>query len=862
MKSVSRVKQWLVLLLCVMMAAGVLVQAAGAAEPTGRCTNLVNEGVEYFSNITVIGSDVSKWRQNVYVYATKQGDATKTPVGSVTGMDIEVTNDTSRFNCTIKGVKDNKTEMSCNSIPVNAIINGVYFIYKPDSTTPVDTPIRFYVESVYAEPTEILHDTYAVVKLPPYPCARNIVTRDFAAESGKTLALYTSKDCNDKAIGAQTLEFFEKSPLKNQYAIVNVMQGDKIDANRIKVKVSPDVTYSFRLTLEFKDKNGSGTSHKVYYDYKPKTTSVSTLNDGTFTNLDNSMLPLVLVGGSISNVSTTEKNPWGQDDYPTSSNLEIRFWYENESGTLGYENSVFHFIRNLVFKFAKECNLTADATTLYDPCQQSMQGFPAKLPSKIDIATTSGVKLNCGTKGEQCDVLQSTQDVDLKDFYFITRKCVNAACDYLTSTSAYPASITMTDGGGYSRSYSNGGRAGGVGTISRFRMRPYYDTGRPFAITGATLAAAEPGTYAIYAFVNYNADRNQTVPKTQKAIFYVTVNETDELLTCSTLANNGYFKAWWNDCLSRSETQLIAFEHIPGTEEAWIRNRSNHAVDFPFVPEYSYLPQKLEVASLNCKFEALEAGARTGDGWCHHSQIHVPAQTKVTITGGTMYMSGYPEYDEYRAAYMREDTYNISHLFFSIGVDECKTKKIPDTGLSLRSPMTPLKVNAKVEASPDEATGFVFTGNSLRIPAIGLGMETPIPIVHVYYEGNSADMEWDLSTLGNYVGELEGGTYLPYAGNSVLTGHYWSGGVFKNLEHLNFEDEIIIYANDGFKYTYHVAQKFISEANDVYEMFQQIGDRSLTLVTCENYNLVTNEYERRYIVRAIIDSVEPYEEVW
>ena len=384
------------------------------------------------------------------------------------------------------------------------------------------------------------------------------------------------------------------------------------------------------------------------------------------------------------------------------------------------------------------------------------------------------------------------------------------------------------------------------------------------------MAATEPGTYVIYPFVKYggndktNVDPSMYYPYNGSEDYriFVTVNETDELLTCSSLANNGYFKAWWNDCLSRSETQLIAFEHIPGTEEAWIRNRSNHAVDFPFVPEYSYLPQKLEVASLNCKFEALEAGARTGDGWCHPAQIHVPAQTKVTITGGTMYMSGYPEYDEYRAAYMREDTYNISHLYFSIGVDECKTKKIPDTGLSLRSPMTPLKVNAKVEASPDEATGFVFTGNSLRIPAIGLGMETPIPIVHVYYEGNSADMEWDLSTLGNYVGELEGGTYLPYAGNSVLTGHYWSGGVFKNLEHLNFEDEIIIYANDGFKYTYHVAQKFISEANDVYEMFQQIGDRSLTLVTCENYNLVTNEYERRYIVRAIIDSVEPYEEVW
>jgi len=121
-------------------------------------------------------------------------------------------------------------------------------------------------------------------------------------------------------------------------------------------------------------------------------------------------------------------------------------------------------------------------------------------------------------------------------------------------------------------------------------------------------------------------------------------------------------------------------------------------------------------------------------------------------------------------------------------------------------------------------------------------------------------MVWDLSTLGNYVGELEGGSYLPYAGNSVLTGHYYSAGIFKNLEHLNYEDEIIIFANDGMKYTYKVVEKFIAQPNDVYEMFQQIGERSLTLVTCENYNLVTNEYERRQIIRATIVSSEPYYE--
>ncbi|MBR6088485.1 MAG: sortase, partial [Anaerolineaceae bacterium] len=271
--------------------------------------------------------------------------------------------------------------------------------------------------------------------------------------------------------------------------------------------------------------------------------------------------------------------------------------------------------------------------------------------------------------------------------------------------------------------------------------------------------------------------------------------------------------------------------------------------------KWSYIPQNLQIASLTCKFEALSSAGRPADGYCNPEDVYVPPYTKATITGGTLYLEKYPAYDEYFVAYAREETYNISHLFFSIQVKPCENKRIPNTGISLRSPL-------KGSESVDAATSYVFTGNSLRIPAIGLGMETPIPIVHVYYEEGSNDMEWDLSTLGNYVGELEGGAYLPYAGNSALTGHYFSAGVFKNLEHLNMEDEIIVFGNDGIKYTYKVIQKFIAQPTDVYEMFQQVGERSLTLVTCENYNLVTDEYERRQIIRATIDSMEPYVVNW
>ena len=122
------------------------------------------------------------------------------------------------------------------------------------------------------------------------------------------------------------------------------------------------------------------------------------------------------------------------------------------------------------------------------------------------------------------------------------------------------------------------------------------------------------------------------------------------------------------------------------------------------------------------------------------------------------------------------------------------------------------------------------------------------------------------STLGNFVGELEGGSYIPYGGNSVLTGHYSpfsQSMVFTNLGGINLEDEIIVYATDGVKYTYKVVQKFMTDPSDVYEMFQQVGERSITLVTCDKYNSSKDEYERRLLIRAVIDSQAPYEEgIW
>lgn len=901
MRTGNKIKQWLMLLLCVVMAAGVLTQTAGAAEPTGRCTNPKNEGIEYFQPAGVLAEDANRWRSELNVRAVRGDDPTfTTTAGTVAAMEVEVINSNLRYQCTEVATGGGVTTFSCNSMPVNSVISGVYFLYKPDSGITEGTGIAFIVEEAFATNPKQLMFAGASVTMPPYPCARPTSTleRDFVAPVGTMLVFYTNgDDCGSStvAIGDQAVSFLEQ---EERYAIVNILDTDTtvfktgiINFNgsshdpsdsRVMMDVSVDALYNFDfdLELEFEYKyNTDGSiitppaTRRVLYHHvwDPTTKTASgyidsdgyTLNGVTYPGLNGLMysnLPLTLVGGTISNLAAKEKDGWGINSFPPDADFTIRFWYENYNGTLGYENSVFHFTRNLNIQFSPTCKLTAPAATLYDPCQVTRQGFRATLPDPVVITGKIWqTDRQVSVKWSDDDNFYWDKDkgnvYQDKNYYFMTRKCVNATCDYVTSTSAYVQYLNMSDGAGSSRTYTMVGFSPtGEGTAVFGKIKPYEFTNKPFAITGVGLVADEPGTYVIYAFTKYG-DRYMTVPNNYKVAIYVTINDKDQFDTCQTLANNGYFKALWNDCLSSGETQLMTFEQIPGKEEAWMENRSNHGVNFPYVQEWSYIPQKLQVASLNWKCEALASGGRPGECWCSPEGCWVPPYTKLTITSGSLYLEGYPKHDNYYVAYAREDTWNISHLFFSIQVKQCENKKIPDTGISLRSP---LKVNARV----DEATNYVFTGNSIRIPAIGLGMETPIPIVHVYYEEGSDGMKWDLSTLGNYVGELEGGSYIPYGGNSALTGHYFSAGVFKNLEHLNLEDEIIIFGNDGIKYTYKVAQKFIAQPEDVYEMFQQIGERSLTLVTCENYNLVTDEYERRYIVRAIIDSQEPYEVNW
>lgn len=115
----NRMKHWLVLLLCVLMAAGVMAQGAMAvprtAEPTGACTNAATEGIEYYVPLSVLAEDANDWRRDL--------EATVDVGGTVIAMEMQVAN-SGRYQCTEIDV--DPAIFSCNSVPVNGVVTGVY----------------------------------------------------------------------------------------------------------------------------------------------------------------------------------------------------------------------------------------------------------------------------------------------------------------------------------------------------------------------------------------------------------------------------------------------------------------------------------------------------------------------------------------------------------------------------------------------------------------------------------------------------------------------------------------------------------------------------------------------------------------
>jgi LPXTG-site transpeptidase (sortase) family protein len=138
---------------------------------------------------------------------------------------------------------------------------------------------------------------------------------------------------------------------------------------------------------------------------------------------------------------------------------------------------------------------------------------------------------------------------------------------------------------------------------------------------------------------------------------------------------------------------------------------------------------------------------------------------------------------------------------------------------------------------------------TLEIPRLGVNL----PVVGVPV----TDRGWDLTWLSNQAGWLEGTAYPSLAGNTGITAHTYladgTPGPFVNLGTLNWGDQVYVHAN-GKKYTYEVREVRQIWPHDLSVLEHEEYDW-ITLITCREYNELTDDYNYRVVVRAVLVSV-------
>jgi LPXTG-site transpeptidase (sortase) family protein len=139
----------------------------------------------------------------------------------------------------------------------------------------------------------------------------------------------------------------------------------------------------------------------------------------------------------------------------------------------------------------------------------------------------------------------------------------------------------------------------------------------------------------------------------------------------------------------------------------------------------------------------------------------------------------------------------------------------------------------------------------LEIPRLAV----QIPIVGV----PQTDGEWDVSWLGYQAGWLSGTAFPTWAGNSVLTGHvydaYGKPGPFVRLNGLLWGDKVIVHAW-GAQYTYEVREVTLVEPWAISSVIKHEELPWVTLVTCSGYDVASNSYKYRVMVRAVLTEVQ------
>jgi LPXTG-site transpeptidase (sortase) family protein len=217
-----------------------------------------------------------------------------------------------------------------------------------------------------------------------------------------------------------------------------------------------------------------------------------------------------------------------------------------------------------------------------------------------------------------------------------------------------------------------------------------------------------------------------------------------------------------------------------------------------------------------------------------------PFTATITVNGGTPLPSG-----DYRLIVCGSTSIvDLAGNPLNGGVDEIRDFTI----FNPRSPSTGFAPGL-ITALPDQPAELAYSGVAMQlaIPRLAARMEiVGVPLV---------DGEWDVTWLGGRAGWLEGTAYPTWAGNTVLTGHVWDAfnrpGPFAAIGQLQYGDEVIL-ESAGQQYVYAVRTVWSVRANDTSRIFRHETLHWLTLLTCQDYNPATGQYDRRLVVRAVL----------
>jgi LPXTG-site transpeptidase (sortase) family protein len=170
---------------------------------------------------------------------------------------------------------------------------------------------------------------------------------------------------------------------------------------------------------------------------------------------------------------------------------------------------------------------------------------------------------------------------------------------------------------------------------------------------------------------------------------------------------------------------------------------------------------------------------------------------------------------------------------------------LPATGFA------PNKIT-RLPLQPQNKIYAAYNDLGLHIPAL----KVTLPVVGIPKTAEG----WDVTWLGQQAGWLNGTAFPTWSGNSVVTGHvYLSNGLpgpFVNLGKLKYGDQVIVNAF-GQRYIYEVRSVLYLKPDDTTSTLRHEDKAWITLLTCKDYDPVSNTYRSRVAVRAVLIKVEP-----